>query len=404
MKNLTTESDVFIKDFPIDTNEISQEELNIEKKHRSNLFPWNGQFSPQLIETLLKKYSSSKTKVFDPFMGSGTVLVESAGMNLSAFGSEINPAAFQFSSIYKLCNKTLEERKSYIKELESTINDIGYSFLPLTNISIDNNLTIEELLNKKLLSLNSSIEAFEIFKTLLILLDYKTKTLTAKKFQDSWKKLKDVLLHLPYTKKKIITLNCDARATKLKRECVDLVITSPPYINVFNYHQQYRATTEEFGCNLLKVAKSEIGSNRKFRGNRFLTVIQYILDMSQVFEEIHRVCNKDARIIFVVGRESNVRKTKFKNSEIIMSIATQSKLFKLILRQERVFKNRFGESIIEDILHFIPNKNKDIQKPYEIALEVLLDAKKRVSKESKADLEDAISHIYEVDSSPLFNS
>lgn len=45
-----------------------------------------------------------------------------------------------------------------------------------------------------------------------------------------------------------------------------LVLTSPPYINVYNYHQQYRASAEALGWDLLEVAKTEIGSNRKHPG------------------------------------------------------------------------------------------------------------------------------------------
>lgn len=40
---------------PIDRSEIEQSKLNIDIKTRSNLFAWNGQFSPQFIETLLSK-------------------------------------------------------------------------------------------------------------------------------------------------------------------------------------------------------------------------------------------------------------------------------------------------------------------------------------------------------------
>ena len=57
---------------PIDKAEIPQEALDIDNKVRSNLFAWNGQFSPQFIETLLEKYSSPSDTVFDPFLGSGT--------------------------------------------------------------------------------------------------------------------------------------------------------------------------------------------------------------------------------------------------------------------------------------------------------------------------------------------
>jgi hypothetical protein len=129
-------------------------------------------------------------------------------------------------------------------------------------------------------------------------------------------------------------------------------VTSPPYINVFNYHQHYRRSVESLGFDLLKVAKSEIGSNRKHRQNRFLTVIQYCLDMAAVLHELHRVCRPQTRLVVVLGRESKVRKTPFYNSEIVARLAVMSCGCNLLTRQERVFQNRFGELIYDEILQF----------------------------------------------------
>jgi hypothetical protein len=67
----------------------------------------------------------------------------------------------------------------------------------------------------------------------------------------------------------------------------ELIVTSPPYINVFNYHQNHRAILELLGFDLAATsAASELGSNRKNRGNRFRTVIQYALDMEAALESL----------------------------------------------------------------------------------------------------------------------
>ncbi|HRF93979.1 MAG TPA: hypothetical protein PLZ51_02230, partial [Aggregatilineales bacterium] len=80
---------------------------------------------------------------------------------------------------------------------------------------------------------------------------------------------------MPYSTMPIDVILADARAMPVPQQSIDFVLTSPPYINVLNYHQQYRTSIESFGYNILQIAKSEIGSNRKHRSNRFLTVIQY---------------------------------------------------------------------------------------------------------------------------------
>ena len=79
-------------DTPFDTEEILQADLNIANKFRSNPLRWKGQFSPQLVQVFLDNYSDSDSTVFDPFLGSGTVLLESGMAGLKASGTEINPA------------------------------------------------------------------------------------------------------------------------------------------------------------------------------------------------------------------------------------------------------------------------------------------------------------------------
>lgn len=66
-------------------------------------------------------------------------------------------------------------------------------------------------------------------------------------------------------------------------------------------------------------------------------------------------------MIYVVGRESSVLGYSFCNSELIYNIGKEIFDLKLLLRQERVFKNRYGQMIYEDIIHF-ENKNAKFQR------------------------------------------
>jgi len=53
----------------LDTEDIPQAVLNIETKIRSNPLPWNGQFSPQLVEALLERYATNDTILVGPLCG-----------------------------------------------------------------------------------------------------------------------------------------------------------------------------------------------------------------------------------------------------------------------------------------------------------------------------------------------
>lgn len=392
---------------PSDNTEISQDKLNIEEKERSNLFPWKGQFSPQLVEVLLKTYGSKTSFILDPFMGSGTVLYESGFLGLRALGLEINPAACKIAQIYTLINLGQLDRNNILKSLEKRLNKIFQYDLPLFNYHSPTNSHQDCF--PLLIDIYSRLsEGYEklILESLITLLDKKNNaSIEPARILHRWFQLRDKIKSLPYSSQIIDCANCDSRSIPLASDQIDLVITSPPYINVFNYHQQYRSSMEAMGWNLLDIAKSEIGSNRKHRSNRFLTVIQYILDMNDVFHELRRVIKKKALIIFVVGRESKIKKTAFYNSAIIGKLATECCGFTLKKRQERVFKNRFGQNIYEDLLYFEVRDKETINNEelaFRIAEDTLIKAQNDAPEESLKDLDDALSKIKYVQKSPIY--
>jgi DNA methylase len=61
-------------------------------KHVHRLHPYLGKFVPQLVEVLLQRYFRPGQHVLDPFVGSGTTLVQALESGLDATGSDI--AAF----------------------------------------------------------------------------------------------------------------------------------------------------------------------------------------------------------------------------------------------------------------------------------------------------------------------
>lgn len=323
---------------PIDHEEINQSELNIDGKTRSNLFAWNGQFSPQFIETLLSYYAEDGFFVVDPFVGSGTVLGECARKGLRSYGIELNASAYYMAKTYEIANLSIEERTEIITAIDSLLK------------SIKNEQDI-------IPSILSYIKKFNnvqrnILSTLIILMDVFNNEVSFELLNKKWLNLQTIIQNIPFSVSRISVERGDSRHLGIDDDCADMLITSPPYINVFNYHQKYRRSVEYLGYDVLSIAKSEFGSNRKNRGNRFLTVIQYCIDMALSIKEAIRVCKPKARMIYIVGRESSVLGYSFCNSELIYNIATQIFNMELIIRQERAFKNRFGQIIYEDILSF----------------------------------------------------
>ena len=176
------------------------------------------------------------------------------------------------------------------------------------------------------------------------------------------------------------------------------------YINVFNYHQNHRAIIEAFNYDILKVAHSEFGSNRKNRSNRLRTVVQYCLDMEQSIVSFWNALKPGGKMVLVVGRESNVRKTPFYNSKIVSQIIESSNGFGELFNLERSFTNKFGEDIREDIL--VTHKTEsNIQdgNARQIAEESLKNAFNIAPYDVKPDFLEIFNSIDTVAASPIFN-
>ena len=370
----------------INHTEIDQALLDINVKTRSNLFAWNGQFSPQFVETLLAHYAKDGDYVADPFLGSGTVLYECARRGLSAYGIELNASAYLMAKIYEFVNVSNKDREKLISRIDLQMAELS---------KMDGDASLNQIV--KVAKTDKDAHVRIVLSALVVLLDVYNNKMSHELIEKKWNGLKGILLGLPQSEKEIKVEMGDARQMSLKDGRVDLILTSPPYINVFNYHQKYRRSVELLGYDVLKIARSEFGSNRKNRGNRFLTVIQYCIDMAIALCEAGRTCKQGARLIYVVGRESKVLGVSFCNSELIFLIATEILGYKCLLRQERAFKNCYGQNIVEDILHFsrgsrVRNDIDVVEKEArQLAVDVLLSKVKSTNKtDTVALLEDAV--------------
>ena len=380
---------------------IPQEKLDIIEKNRANLFAWRGQFSPQLIETILTYYCPSNSVILDPFVGSGTVLLEASYLSLEAYGFEINPAAYIMSHTYEFINDS--QKKEVLKNLRNILDQE----FPLRIFEVSDQ--VENLVDKLQNTRNMLPDRSKVlFDALVIILDVCNNKITQEFIQKKFLHLSNIITKLPYSQKPIRVGLSDARSLPLKNNQIDFVVTSPPYINVFNYHQNYRQSAEILGWDLLKIAKSEIGSNRANRSNRFYTVVQYCLDMGDILKELARVSKQQARIVLIVGQESNVLGVPFYNADIIEKIGVKTKLFQKVLRQKRKFKNKFGKVIIEDIINFINLNNQVSQEVIEqisreVAFEVLESSRLFVSSENQLCLESAIAKVNNIQKTPILD-
>jgi len=375
------------------------------------MFSWRGQFSPELVERLLAANAARGGTVLDPFVGSGTTLHEAARQHLPSIGFDVNPAAIVMANAARFSNLTSAERDSELTQFLSWIDRLWPMPLLIgaSGPQDASTASARHKLTRWLESIPLDSPASILVSNLIVQLDGELHRghddVPEATIWTRANELRKTIQALPFTTAQCIVAQGDARLLPLGAHTVDYVLTSPPYINVFNYHQHYRTASELMGWDVLRVARSEFGSNRKNRGNRFLTVVEYAIDMASALREMHRVLKPSGIASLVVGRESNVRGTSFANARIVTALATSGGWFRLDRRQERRFKNKFGEWIYEDVIHLSPRPSAHVQAVEvgrSIGFAALCAARTYVDAEARPDLERAIAGVGVVNGSPHY--
>lgn len=79
--------------------------------------PYMACFKPELPKFFIEKYSKEKDTVFDPFMGRGTTLIEAAMLNRNVVGNDCNPSSLIYVKT-RLNPPSQDEVEEYLKTLD----------------------------------------------------------------------------------------------------------------------------------------------------------------------------------------------------------------------------------------------------------------------------------------------
>lgn len=390
---------------------LDQNKLDAKYKQRSNTFNWKGQFTPEFVEYLIDSYFSDGGVLADPFSGSGTVFYEAVKKNMSCVGFEVNPSAYYMSKFYEYSMSSTSEKEDIFNRFKK---QVGWEImripenLPLYTPSDDYRTSYKNLLAYTRLFISMlDTELYPLLINILFLSEKDKKMPLRNSLIKNTKYVKDIFFSLPFVKKNVSVHLGDARCIDdYYQNAIDMVITSPPYINVINYHQNYRGIIECLGYDILKVAECEIGSNRKHRSNRFKTVVQYSMDMGHTILNTSKALKLGGKLLFVVGKESMVRKTPFYNSQIIKDIINAIPSLQIMNVNERKFDNRYGECIREDIIYAIKKNNDNDSIDFtifeNIGLKHIEHALAYASPDLKEDLQKILNKKETIVESPIY--
>jgi len=329
-------------------------------KHVHRLHPYLGKFIPQLVEWFLKRYFNPGDLILDPFMGSGTTLVQANEMNMHAVGIDISEFCCRIVSakthkynISKVRSEVLEaERRTqrFSERCKSPSlqlplfkeDDFDYFTENLLAECQSEYLKtwfapqalLEILYYRRLINQGD----FEYKDLLRILLSRAVRSSRLVPHYDLATPKKPLPVGVEYwcrkhnrmclpidnaitkihaysedtvrrleefdklrSDKDIKVIHADARkidlSSVLHGRQIDGIFTSPPYVGQIDYHDQHIYAYELFGI----VRNDELEIGPKTRGKSKKAQQEYVEGIAAVFRNVGQFLKKDAAVFIVAN-------------------------------------------------------------------------------------------------------
>jgi site-specific DNA-methyltransferase (cytosine-N4-specific) len=299
-----------------------------------NYHPYPCKFVPQIPNQIIAQYSKEGDTILDPFVGSGTTLAEASLLNRNGIGIDLNPVAvlstkvktsvlnnndkkLVFDILKKIEFKSTKDYNNFLKENfdKNNIpkwNNLDHWFLPFVIKELS---ALKNIISK---TSNTKVKNFLLlgFSNVIIPIsnqDSETRYVAVSKpikkmdlFVLFSKKINSMLNRnddyaLQRSNSKIKVYHDDARKmNQVKDKSVNLIITSPPYLNTFDYYLYHKSRIHWLGFEPSEVRKSEIGCHHT--ANKFdIGYPKYVNALSSIFSEFNRVLTDNGHIFIVIG-------------------------------------------------------------------------------------------------------
>lgn len=331
--------------------------------HTHSIHPYPAKFIPQIPSNLISRLSSEDDIVYDPFVGSGTTMVEAISSGRKAVGSDVNPLSVLISKVKStpLSDEQLNQIDPVLNNIRQEINalhgqqsitDYGETeevgnfeeYIPdykKLDFWFEDFIIDELAIIKKNIH---SIDDEEVRDFLRIAMSAITITVSNqdsetrytqrdkdlseqdafRKFENKTTKMIRVMKEYreqigeEYHKPDIRV--ADARDLVFLAEEgyeIDLVVTSPPYPNALSYHLYHRNRLVWLDFDYKELKPKEIGSHRKYsKKEGGATAETFLEEMKDCLSKIEAVLSSGGYCAFVIG-DSIIDGDVVENNEII---------------------------------------------------------------------------------------
>jgi DNA modification methylase len=323
---------------------------NQRTKHVHGLHPYLGKYIPQLVEVFLRKFFSPGQRVLDPFVGSGTTLVQANELSIRSVGYDVSAFNVLLSQVKTDNYDVVEaerEAKDVLQRTRGLVNRVngqlsfweqateGLEILPVDSQYLQDWFApqaLRELLTYRTLLESGSYKYKNLLRIILARsarsarltthfdLDFPKRpqrepyscykhsricypTEEAYKFlarytKDTVQRLQD--WQRVRTEAEALVYHNDSR--QVDAPFCDGIITSPPYVGLIDYHVQH-----EYAYHLLGLHDNrhrEIGPASS--GTSQAAIATYQADIAKVFSNVTKQMPPGAPIVVVAGDRHNL--------------------------------------------------------------------------------------------------
>lgn len=294
------------------------------QQHLHSLHPYPARFIPQIPRKAILLWSAPGDIILDPFCGCGTSILESSLLGRPSVGIDNNPVAVLVTKAKtaKYSNQDLKTLESFLIQLDSLLKtksdesifpdykNFDYWF----SLTAKNDLgRLKSVINQ--LSGASKLLALAVFSSIIVRASYQhsdTRYVRVSKIYtkgDAFRWFKTRLTASIESAREIIgssrakskVLCSDSRRMNMIRDNhVQMIVTSPPYINAYDYHKYHRHRMHWIDGDVEFARDTEIGKHDTFtRANANAT--EYFNDMLSCFVEWKRILKNKGYVFIVVG-------------------------------------------------------------------------------------------------------
>ncbi len=329
--------------------------------HTIHSYP--AKFPPLVPKQIIQNHLKKKNQlILDPFSGCGTTLLEGLINGHNVIGNDINFIGNLIASVktkiysrnhirnaYKHC-ENFSNYKVYISERVVDFYNIDHWFQKnvqkeicfiLDRIDKEKSVRLQNLFKVSLseiiikVSNQDSDTRYEAIKK--DIKDGQTINLYLKKLYENIEKVKDLSSRIdPKLTSKILCQ--DTRKLEgVKSSSVDLIVTSPPYANTYDYYLYHKHRMNWLGYDFSFSKSHEIGSRLQFSSKKD-DISLWEKDINSFLKEFKRVSKNNSIICLVIG-DSVVNKKLFKADECIYDLSKKLCLKHLYSTSESLSKN-----------------------------------------------------------------